>query len=118
MPEGAFYGQEATMPEGAFYGQEASPLRNADAQINSHEMVGGSANPNDHAATQPSIFGLSPTRPGYALSPVDSEEIEIASAIHFTQLEGVTYYFSCPNCKRRFLKNPSAYLEPQNVVTS
>jgi hypothetical protein len=24
MPEGAFYGQEATMPEGAFYGQEAT----------------------------------------------------------------------------------------------
>ena len=25
MPEGAFYGQEATMPEGAFYGQEGRP---------------------------------------------------------------------------------------------
>jgi hypothetical protein len=27
MPEGAFYGQEATMPEGAFYGQEGLPLQ-------------------------------------------------------------------------------------------
>ncbi len=26
MPEGAFYGQEATMPEGAFYGQEGSGM--------------------------------------------------------------------------------------------
>jgi xanthine dehydrogenase accessory factor len=64
------------------------------------------------------IFGLSLERPGFALSPVDAEEIEIASAVHFTELEGVTYYFSCPNCKRRFLKNPSAYLEPQTVVAS
>ncbi len=92
----------ATMPEGAFYGQE-----------HSH------APPPDIASTQNStIFGLSLERPGYAISPVDAEEIEIASAVHFTEFEGVTYYFSCPNCKRRFLKNPSAYLEPQNVVAS
>jgi YHS domain-containing protein len=48
---------------------------------------------------------------------VDAEEIEIASAVHFTELEGVTYYFSCSNCKRRFLKNPSAYLEPEKAVS-
>jgi xanthine dehydrogenase accessory factor len=98
--------------------RHASPLRDDAAQTNSHEMVGGSSKSNDHEATQPNIFGLSLERPGYALSPVDAEEIEIASAVHFAELEGVTYYFSCPNCKRRFLKNPSAYLEPQNVVAS
>lgn len=57
------------------------------------------------------VVGLPSARPGYAISPVDAEEIEIATAIHFAQLEGVTYYFSCPNCKRRFLKNPAQYLE-------
>jgi xanthine dehydrogenase accessory factor len=105
--------------------RHASPLRNDVAQINSPEMVRGSSKPNDHetarnnaATPQSTVFGLCPERPGFAISPVDAEEIEIASAVHFTELEGVTYYFSCPNCKRRFLKNPSAYLEPQNVVSS
>ncbi len=65
-----------------------------------------------------SIFGLSSTRPGFALSPVDNEEIEVATAVHFAELEGVMYYFSCPNCKRRFLKTPSAYLEPLKEVLS
>jgi xanthine dehydrogenase accessory factor len=94
-------GAHATMTEGASYGQD------------------GNAPARDNATTpQSTIFGLSLERPGYALSPVDAEEIEIATAVHFTELEGVTYYFSCPNCKRRFLKNPSAYLELQNLVAS
>lgn len=62
-------------------------------------------------APQPAV-GLPSARPGYAISPVDGEEIEIASAVHFTEHGGVTYYFTCPNCKRRFLKNPDAYLNP------
>ena len=82
--------------------QHSAPLRIVDVQSNPNQL----------------IFGLSSTRPGFAMSPVDNEEIEIATAVHFTELEGVTYYFSCPNCKRRFLKNPSAYLEPQKVVSS
>ncbi len=59
---------------------------------------------------QTSSVGLPSERTGYAISPVDGEEIEIASAIHFAELDGVTYYFTCPNCKRRFLKNPAQYL--------
>ncbi len=93
----------------------------ASSETNAVNVVGArrvSPLRDDVATQQPSIFGLSLERPGYAISPVDAEEIEIASAVHFSELEGVTYYFSCPNCKRRFLKNPSAYLEPQNVVTS
>ncbi len=95
--------------------------QNVSSEINAVDVVGARrvSPPRDDAATQNStIFGLSLERPGYAISPVDAEEIEIASAVHFTELEGVTYFFSCPNCKRRFLKNPSAYLEPQNVVSS
>ena len=51
-------------------------------------------------------------RAGFAFSPVDGEEIEIATAVHFTELNGQTYYFTCANCKRRFLKNPASFLEP------
>jgi xanthine dehydrogenase accessory factor len=58
-------------------------------------------------------IGLPSERPGFAISPVDHEEIEIASAIHFADLEGVRYFFTCPNCKRRFLKNPQSYLVPE-----
>ncbi len=67
---------------------------------------------------QASSVGLPSERPGYAISPVDGEEIEIASAIHFAELDGVTYYFTCPNCKRRFLKNPAQYLEKSTTVNS
>jgi xanthine dehydrogenase accessory factor len=59
------------------------------------------------------IGGLPSTKPGFAISPVDHEEIEIANAIHFADLEGVRYFFTCPNCKRRFLKNPQSYLSPE-----
>jgi xanthine dehydrogenase accessory factor len=55
-------------------------------------------------------IGLPSERPGFAISPVDHEEIKIATAIHFADLEGVRYFFTCPNCKRRFLKNPQSYL--------
>ncbi len=94
--------------------------QNISSETNAVDVVGArrvSLLQDDAATPQPTIFGLSLERPGFALSPVDSEEIEIATAVHFTELEGVIYYFSCPNCKRRFLKNPSAYLEPQNVVS-
>jgi xanthine dehydrogenase accessory factor len=67
---------------------------------------------------QASSVGLPSERAGYAISPVDGEEIEIASAIHFAELDGVTYYFTCPNCKRRFLKNPAQYLEKPSTVNS
>jgi xanthine dehydrogenase accessory factor len=67
---------------------------------------------------QASTVGLPSERAGYAISPVDGEEIEITTAIHFAELDGVTYYFTCPNCKRRFLKNPAQYLEKPATVNS
>ncbi|WP_425145822.1 XdhC family protein [Deinococcus sp.] len=65
-----------------------------------------------HAAPPASplpIWGL--IRPGYARSPVDGEEVELVSALHFSDHAGQRYYFSCPNCKRRFLKNPQPFLD-------
>jgi xanthine dehydrogenase accessory factor len=46
----------------------------------------------------------------FAISPVDGEPVEIASAVHFADYHGVTYYFTCANCKRRFLKDPEKFL--------
>ena len=62
-----------------------------------------------------SSVGSPSPRAGFAFSPVDGEEIEIATAVHFTELNGQTYYFTCANCKRRFLKNPASFLEPHAV---
>ncbi len=52
----------------------------------------------------------SSAEPAFAISPVDGERIEIASAVHFADYNGVTYYFTCANCKRRFLKDPNQFL--------
>jgi xanthine dehydrogenase accessory factor len=46
----------------------------------------------------------------YAISPVDGEHIHIPTALHFADYNGTRYYFTCPNCKRRFLKDPEKYL--------
>ena len=48
--------------------------------------------------------------PEFAVSPVDGELVRIAGALHFADYRGTRYYFSCPNCKRRFLKEPERYL--------
>ena len=59
------------------------------------------------------VWGV--TRPGYARSPVDGEEVQIAGALHQADHQGQRYYFTCPNCKRRFLKDPAQYLSAQNL---
>ncbi len=59
------------------------------------------------------VWGV--TRPGYARSPVDGEEILLAGALHHAEYQGQRFYFTCPNCKRRFLKDPSHYLSAQNL---
>ena len=60
------------------------------------------------------VWGV--TRPGYARSPVDGEEILLAGALHHADHQGQRYYFTCPNCKRRFLKDPAQYLSVQDVA--
>ncbi|WP_223299828.1 YHS domain-containing protein [Meiothermus taiwanensis] len=36
--------------------------------------------------------------------------IEIAKAVS-AEYQGQIYYFSCPNCRAKFLKNPEKYLK-------
>ena len=93
----------------------ATPIKNVVSDGVSMALSGTDAAPERRSNV---VVGWPSERPGYAISPVDSEEIEIASAIHFAELDGLTYYFSCPNCKRRFLKNPAQYIEKPDAVNS
>ncbi len=47
---------------------------------------------------------------GYAIDPTSGEMLEIAKAVS-AEYQGQTYYFSCPNCRAKFLKNPAKYLK-------
>jgi xanthine dehydrogenase accessory factor len=56
---------------------------------------------------------VEPTNPRTAIDPVCGMEVEIATARHSAQMDGVTYYFCCPHCRAHFLKAPQSYLSPQ-----
>jgi len=47
-----------------------------------------------------------------AIDPVCQMEVETATARHVAEVEGVTYYFCCPGCRARFVKDPHRYLSP------
>jgi len=47
---------------------------------------------------------------GMAIDPTSGEVIEIAKAVS-AEYQGQTYYFSCPSCRAKFLKNPEKYLK-------
>ena len=50
--------------------------------------------------------------PGVAIDPVCHMEVDVAGARHTADVEGTTYYFCCPNCRARFVKDPRRYLAP------
>lgn len=45
-----------------------------------------------------------------ATDPVCGMTVEIPSARHTAEHEGVTYYFCCPGCRKAFVDEPSAFL--------
>ena len=45
-----------------------------------------------------------------AIDPVCQMEVEIATARHKADVDGITYYFCCAACRSRFLKQPHDYL--------
>jgi xanthine dehydrogenase accessory factor len=47
-----------------------------------------------------------------ATDPVCHMEVDIATARHKADLNGVTYYFCCASCHARFLKQPHDFLSP------
>jgi xanthine dehydrogenase accessory factor len=47
-----------------------------------------------------------PTPPATAVDPVCHMQVDVATARHTAELDGVSYYFCCANCRTRFLKDP------------
>lgn len=45
-----------------------------------------------------------------AVDPVCGMEVEVAAARHQFEYAGVTYYFCCPHCRAKFVKDPAQYL--------
>lgn len=45
-----------------------------------------------------------------AVDPVCGMRVNVFTARHRADLEGVAYYFCCANCRGRFLKDPQSYL--------
>ncbi|MDH4063539.1 MAG: XdhC family protein [Acidobacteriota bacterium] len=71
-------------------------------------LLPGSA-PSTRPATLPAPE--SPTH-AVAVDPVCHMDVDIASAKHTVDLDETTYYFCCPGCRARFVKDPQRYLAP------
>jgi xanthine dehydrogenase accessory factor len=46
----------------------------------------------------------------HAVDPVCGMQVEIATAKHSADVDGVSYYFCCPHCRARFVKQPQDFL--------
>jgi xanthine dehydrogenase accessory factor len=47
--------------------------------------------------------------PASAIDPVCGMEVDVATARHEADFDGVTYYFCCAGCRARFVKQPRDY---------
>jgi xanthine dehydrogenase accessory factor len=68
------------------------------------------------AASDPAPDGASnepvgAPEPEEAIDPVCGMIVEVASARYKSDLEGNTYYFCCPACRKKFQANPQEYLD-------
>lgn len=50
-----------------------------------------------------------PAAPATAVDPVCGMRVEVATARHTAEVNGVAYYFCCAGCRARFVKDPQAY---------
>jgi len=48
--------------------------------------------------------------PAFAVDPVCGMRVEVATARHTAEVDGITYYFCCPHCRARFVQQPQDYL--------
>lgn len=62
-------------------------------------------------ATSAAIAGTdaSPAAPASAVDPVCGMQVDVATARHTADVDGVVYYFCCANCRARFVKQPQDY---------
>jgi xanthine dehydrogenase accessory factor len=68
--------------------------------------------PSGVPATLPTPATASPITPRAsesAIDPVCGMSVTMASARQKAELDGVTYYFCCANCRTKFLNDPQAY---------
>jgi len=73
-------------------------------QARSGRVPAQAASPRAAAAAVP------PAAPSSAIDPVCGMEVHVATARHKADVESVTYYFCCANCRTRFVKQPHDYL--------
>jgi len=50
-----------------------------------------------------------PPAPASAVDPVCGMQVDIATARHTAEADGLVYYFCCSNCRARFLQEPPRY---------
>ena len=74
------------------------------------EMVQLGARP--EVEEHPKTSSPQDARTSIAIDPVCHMEVVIAEAAHTADVEGATYYFCCPGCRARFVKDPQRYLAP------
>src|SRR5580700_2305789 len=53
--------------------------------------------------------GAGPAAPAQAIDPVCGMTVAATAASHPLAHDGVTYYFCCTNCRRKFELDPAAY---------
>jgi len=61
-------------------------------------------------ASAPASARESPAQPVTAVDPVCHMVVEVATARHTAESDGVAYYFCCSNCRARFVKQPQEFL--------
>ena len=62
------------------------------------------------AATTPAAASkVAAPPPATAVDPVCGMSVVVVSARHTAEVDGVSYYFCCANCRSKFLKDPQAY---------
>jgi xanthine dehydrogenase accessory factor len=55
------------------------------------------------------VHAAAASAPTPAIDPVCGMQVEIASARHTADVDGIAYYFCCSGCKAKFLKDPRAF---------
>jgi xanthine dehydrogenase accessory factor len=51
----------------------------------------------------------SPAAPAREVDPVCGMQVDVATARHTAEVDGVVYYFCCASCRARFVKQPQDY---------
>jgi YHS domain-containing protein len=62
------------------------------------------------AAVAESPVSAAAAAPATAVDPVCGMQVNVATARHTAEVDGVVYYFCCANCRARFLKQPQDFL--------